>query len=295
VPAITASDVKTLREKTQAGMMECKKALEESNGDMDAAVSLLRERGIIKMASRGDRQTKEGLFAAALSADKKSGAIAGVTCETDFVARNADFIALAEAAAKATLAAKAPNAEKAGAAKLANGKGVAEAITELSATIRENMSLANAACLSIDGSGVVEAYIHPPGKIGVLVALSGPAKPELAALATDLCMHVAAESPLYLRVEEVSPATLDAERVIYRNKALNEGKPANIVDKVVEGSVKKYLKESCLLEQEFVMDSSLTVAKLLEKKGKELGGKIEIAKFHRFAVGEGASEEKAEA
>lgn len=292
--AVKANDVKTLRDMTSAGMMDCKKALEETGGDLQKAVNLLRERGIAKAAKRGGRATKEGLVVAKSSDDRKSAALVALTCETDFVARGEEFVALANKLADAALSSKTASAAALREHQL-DGKSVDAAVQEKIGTVGENMVIANAECLTANGSGgFLESYIHPPGKIGVLLAVQAEgdaaSKPALRELAQDICMHIAAESPRFLNASDVDKATLDSEREIYRNKAVNEGKPANILDRVVEGAVKKFYQDNCLLEQDFVVKPGTSVGKLLEQKSKELGGKIQIAAFRRFAIGESAEQ-----
>ena len=274
---ITAELVKELREKTGAGMMDCKKVLTETDGDMDRAIELLRERGIAKAAKKSDRIAAEGLVAAYVTADKKVGALVEVNAETDFVAKNADFRAFVadiveQVAVKNPADVEALLAQES--MKVA-GKTVQEVLTDKIATIGENMSIRR--FVRFEGTGLVESYIHGDGKIGVLVEL---AKGE-SELAKDICMQVAAARPEYLNREAVPQDKVQKEMEILKAQAMNEGKPAAIAEKMVQGRIGKFYGEICLLEQPFVKDPDMKVQKLVESKGAE------IVRFARFEKGEG--------
>ncbi len=287
---IPASMVKELRDKTGAGMMECKKALQKSEGDFDAAVKHLRESGIAKAAKREGRTAAEGLVQMAVSEDGTAGALAELNCETDFVARNEEFSALVEEAANVALAAAVEDAEQLLATKLpSTGKSVAEGVEGLLAKIGEKITLSRAATLKAD---LVTGYIHPPGKIGVLVGakLDGAQKtPELEEALKDIAMHVAAFAPRFLSDADVDQETLEAEKEIFANIARNEGKPENIIPRIVEGKIKSFYKESCLLYQPFAKDPGQTVQEVVNEAAKTSGGKVELTGFVRFRLGETAA------
>ncbi|WP_298912305.1 translation elongation factor Ts [uncultured Algimonas sp.] len=286
--AITAAMVKELREKTSAGMMDCKKALNETNGDMDAAVDWLRKKGIAKADKKASRVAAEGLVAAAT--DGKTGVVVEVNSETDFVARNELFQETVGKIAKRglTVSDSAALAD----ADLEGGKSVTGYLTELVGKIGENMSFRRMEKLEVP-QGVVASYIHNAvapdmGRIGVLVALeSAGDTAKLEGLAKKIAMHVAATSPLANTVDDLDPALVSKEREMLKAEALESGKPENIVDKMVDGRMQKFFKESVLATQVFVMDGERTVEKVLEDEGKTLGSDIVLAGFVRMAVGEG--------
>ncbi len=286
---ITAQLVKDLRDKTGAGMMDCKKALGETKGDMEAAVDWLRAKGLAKAASKADRVAAEGLVGVALAA--KSGAVVEVNSETDFVARNAEFQGAVKDIAKLALKAGGDVA-KLGEAKMPGGKSVTEHLKEMVGKIGENMSLRRTAFLKV-GNGIVASYVHNAiapelGKIGVLVALESKAKKDkLETLGKQLCMHVAATSPLAVTADEVDPAVVAREKAIFTEQAKESGKPANVVEKMVEGRLQKFFKEQVLLKQQFVVDPDNTVEKAVQAVAKEAGEDIKVTGFVRFALGEG--------
>ena len=292
--AITAQMVKDLREKTGVGMMDCKAALTETNGDMEAAVDWLRAKGLSKAAKKAGRVAAEGLIAVALS--PKAGAVVEVNSETDFVARNEVFQGMVKEIA--ALAAKAGgDVKKLGAAKTSSGKAVTDHIQEMVGKIGENMSLRRTAALKVK-DGVVASYVHNSvapdlGKIGVLVALESTAdKAKLAELGKQIAMHVAAASPLALTAEEIDPEVVERERAIFTEQAKESGKPDNVVQKMVQGRVEKFYKESVLLKQAFVVDAEKTVEQAVAAAEKAAGAPIKVAGFVRYALGEGI--EKAE-
>ena len=286
--AITAAMVKELRDKTSAGMMDCKKALNETNGDMEAAVDWLRKKGIAKADKKASRVAAEGLVAAATSGNK--GVVVEVNSETDFVARNELFQTTVGKIAKRGL--DVDDSAALADADFEGGKTVKEYLSELVGTIGENMTFRRMEKLEVS-EGVVASYIHNAvatdmGKIGVLVALesSGDAA-KLEDLAKKIAMHVAATSPLANTVDDLDDAVVSKEREMLKAEALESGKPENIVDKMVEGRMQKFFKESVLATQIFVMDGERTVEKVLEDEGKALGADIKLAGFVRMAVGEG--------
>jgi elongation factor Ts len=272
--SITAETVKQLRERTGAGMMECKRALVETNGDIEAAAELMRKQGLAKADKKAARVAAEGVIVLEKSADGRSAAMVEVNCETDFVAREADFQSFSAAVAQAALAADPASGEALAALKLASGETVDERRRALVAKIGENISVRRHATMS--SSGQLGAYRHGT-RIGALVAIEGGD----AALAHDLAMHVAATNPAYLSVADVPADVVAKEREIETEKALAEGKPADIVAKMVEGRIRKTLNEKVLLGQPFVKDPDQTIEKLLK------AAKAEVKSFQRFEVGAG--------
>jgi elongation factor Ts len=286
VAEITAASVKALRERTGAGMMDCKKALGEADGDVDKAIEVLRERGLAKAVKRSGRETSEGTIATALAGT--FGAIVELGCETDFVAKTPDFQALASDAARA--AAESDATDAAALAEVEHGGGkIGERIQSAVSTMGENIVLKRAARLGVSGAGLVGGYVHAGGKLGVLVALETAASGDaVAALAKDLAMHVAAADPSPVAVdrEGIDPALIEHEAELFRRQALQEGKPEKVVDKIVEGRIRKYYGEVCLVEQAFVKDPDQTVSQLLEEAGKQLGEAIRVSGFVRYRLGE---------
>ncbi len=272
--SVTAEAVKQLRERTGAGMMECKKALVETNGDLDAAAELMRKQGLAKADKKAARVAAEGVVALEKSADGKSAAMVEVNCETDFVAREADFQGFSTDVAKVALTAGAADVEALVANKLASGETIDERRRALISKIGENITVRRHATLS--SSGFLGAYRHGT-RICALVAIEGGD----AALAHDLAMHVAASNPEFLSAADVPADLVAKEREIETEKALAEGKPADIVAKMVEGRIRKTLNEKALLGQPFVKDPDQTVEKLLK------AAKAEIKAYKRFEVGAG--------
>lgn len=286
---ISAQVVKELREKTGAGMMDCKKALSEANGDMEKAVEVLRERGLASAAKKSGRIAAEGLVETYISEDKKVGVIAEINCETDFVAANDEFVALAKNVTKQAVLTSATTVEALLAEKYIADENVTvqDALTALIAKLGENMNVRRFEKFTIE-KGVVQSYIHGGGRIGVLVELSTENVSDVVfEVAKDIAMHIAAANPQFLNKDEVDIDTLNKEKEIYRVQALNEGKPEKIVDKMVEGRIQKYYKEACLVEQVWVRNPDYTISKLLQEKSKEVGSAITITKFVRFERGEG--------
>ncbi len=273
---ITAELVKQLREKTGAGMMDCKKVLTETDGDMEKAAELLRERGIAKAAKKSGRIAAEGLVTTYVSEDKKVGAIVEVNAETDFVAKNDEFVNFVSDVAEIVANSNPANLDALLEVKYKNTeKTVKEVLTEKIATIGENMSIRRFERFESDG--LVESYIHGAGKIAVLVDFkSGDSD-----LAKDVCMQIAAAKPEYLNRESVPQERVAKEMEILKAQAMNEGKPAEIAEKMVQGRIGKFYSEICLLDQEFVKDSSMKVGDLIKSKGAEM------VKFARFETGEG--------
>ena len=285
---ITATMVKDLRDKTGAGMMDCKSALSETNGDMEQAIDWLRKKGLSKAAKKAGRVAAEGLIGVA--ADKRSGALVEVNAETDFVARNDQFKDFVKSAAKLGLQADG-DVEKLLASKMADGT-VDSVLKELVAKIGENMSVRRATVLAVS-EGVVANYVHNAagpelGKIGVLVALKSSApEDKLMALGKQIAMHVAAANPLALTPEHLSKDVIERERAVQADIARQSGKPENVIEKMMEGRMRKFYEESVLMNQVFVLDNETPISKVVEKTSKELGAPIVIEGFVRYQVGEG--------
>ncbi|MBD3767467.1 MAG: elongation factor Ts [Gammaproteobacteria bacterium] len=276
--AITASMVKELRERTGVGMMECKGALTETGGDMEKAVDLLRAKGMAKADKKAGRTAAEGTIAIVMSSDKKRAAIVEANCETDFVGKSDEFNEFANAAAQAALDSNATDIDSLLAAKMADGKTVDERRRELIAKIGENMSIRRFEI--IETTGTIGTYRHGD-KIGVLVNLEGGDE----AFGKDLAMHVAASRPLAIDASGVDAETIERERAIAQTKADESGKPANIVEKMVEGAIRKFMEEVTLLSQPFVKDPDITVGNLLKKNN------VTVKQFVRLEVGEGIVKE----
>jgi elongation factor Ts len=288
---ITAQVVKALRDQTGAGMMDCKRVLQDAEGDLKRAVELLRERGLAKAGKREGRATSEGVIAIALSA--ASGGMIELNCETDFVARTDDFVRLAETLARAVAGDPGLDAVERLLDAEIDGRKVRERVTAAIAKLGENVVVKRAERLAVDGPGVVGGYVHAGGKLGVLVALATSSSgAEVELLAKDLAMHVAAAdpSPAAVRREDVAPELLESERSIYRKQALQEGRPEKVIDRIVEGRVNKFLSEIALLEQAFVKDPDRSVETLLRDTAGSSGAAIAVAGFARFRLGEALPE-----
>ncbi len=288
--AVTAAQVKELREITGVGMMDCKKALQETNGDIDGAVDWLRTRGLAKAAKKASRVASEGLIGVASSGN--SAAVVEVNSETDFVARNEQFQSIVSTIANLALE-NDGDFEKLGNASYPNSSNsVNEEITEAVAKIGENMNFRRSAKLSVS-SGVVSSYMHTPivsglGRIGVLVALESQGDKEaLDNLGRQIAMHIAAIAPLAISPDELDQDLVAREKAVFKEQAIESGKPAEIAEKMVEGRLRKYYKEVCLLSQIFVVDGENTVEKAIELAEKTVGAPIKLTGFTRFALGEG--------
>lgn len=287
---VTAQLVKELRELTGAGMMDCKKALSETGGDLKKAVDVLREKGLSSAAKKAGRIAAEGVVSSYVSNDFSKGTLVELNCETDFVAINPLFVGLSKEICEIASENSCDNVSD---IENLNYKfsdefsTVKDAIVGLVAKLGENISLRRVVNY-YSNDGVVNTYIHGDGKIGVVIELKSDLKnEEVVKVAKDLCMQVAATNPMFLDINSVDQNVVDKERQILKTQALNEGKPEQVVEKMVEGRIKKYFQEICLVEQGFVKDPDLTVKKFIENKSKELGSKIEIVRFSRFEKGEG--------
>jgi elongation factor Ts len=287
---ISATMVKDLRDKTGAGMMDCKAALAETKGDVEAAVDWLRTKGLAKAAKKAGRVAAEGLIA--LAADAKQAALVEVNSETDFVARNEAFQKMASSVAEAALQAKG-DLDKLSTTKFPGGSAsVADTIKEMVGSIGENMTLRRAAYLTAK-NGAIASYMHNAiapglGKIGVIVALESTGKPDdVKAFGRQVAMHIAFANPQSLDVDSLDKTLVERERAVLTEQAKESGKPAQVIEKMVEGRLRKFYEEVVLLAQPFVHDSEQTVAKAMESAGKTAGAPIKITGFHRFALGEG--------
>ncbi len=291
--AITASMVKELREKSGAGMMDAKKALEETGGDMEAAVDFLRKKGLAKAEKKSSRTAAEGLVSVATSGT--TGVAVEVNSETDFVARNDQFQGFVRNLTDKAMN-EASNLEELMEADM-GGKSVKDTLTDLIATIGENMSVRRMEKLSV-GKGAVVSYVHNAvadnlGKIGVLVALESEGnQTKLEELGKQLAMHVAAAFPKYLDRDSVDPEAAEREKNVLREQAMAEGKPAEIVEKMLEGRMRKFYEEICLLDQTFVMDGETKVSKVLENAAGDVGAPVKLTAYTRVQLGEGIEKEE---
>jgi elongation factor Ts len=291
---VTATMVKDLREKTGAGMMDCKAALTETLGDVEAAIDWLRAKGLSKAAKKAGRVAAEGLIAVA-AADKRA-VMVEVNSETDFVARNAEFQQLASGIAQAALSTDGSLAAI-HAAKLTGGAAVDDAVKAAIATIGENISLRRAASISV-GQGVVASYVHGAvapglGKIGVIVGLESKGDAgKLAQVGRQVAMHIAAANPLAIRADELDPEVVQRERAIFAEQARESGKPESIIEKMVEGRVRKFYEEVLLLSQMFVVDTDKTVEAALKAAEADVGAPIAVSGFVAFRLGEGVEREE---
>ncbi|CAK7065665.1 MAG: Elongation factor Ts [Desulfovibrio sp.] len=286
---ITASMVKELRDRTAAGMMDCKNALKECEGNIEAAIDWLRQKGLSKAAKKAGRTTSEGLVASVIAPDNAKASIVEVMCETDFVSRGDKFQAFAKNVGQ-TVFDKAPADTDALAAILG------DEVNNQIATIGENIVLGRLAVYTVQGNGTIGCYVHANGKIGVLVEL-GCEKAETAGnaqfkeLARNVAMQVAAACPAAVDPDCLDQDLVERERQVSRQKTLDEGKPEHIVEKIVEGRIRKFFEEVCLIHQAYIRDDSKSIQALLAEEGKALGDTLSIRRFVRFQLGEGASEE----
>lgn len=287
--AITAAMVKDLRDKTGAGMVDCKKALDESNGDVEKAVEWLRKKGLANANKKSDRVTAEGVVATHVA--DNCAVILEMNCETDFVAKNDAFKALVSEIISLVEKNNPATVEALNGLKTSSGATVEERVKETIAKIGENMQVRRFKRFDISADQAYGTYIHNAGRIGVLVGakFSGVKAADVAELLKDLAMHVCASPvvPVGLAESDIPAEAIAKEREIYIAKAKESGKPDNMIEKIIAGQISKYVSEVCLLSQKFIKNPDLTIAKLVEAKGKELGGKVEITGFVRFALGEG--------
>ncbi|RMF25185.1 MAG: elongation factor Ts [Deltaproteobacteria bacterium] len=284
---ISARTVKELRDRTGAGMMDCKRALTETGGDIDAAIAYLREKGLAGAAKKAGRVAAEGLVGVFPPTGGTSAVIVELNCETDFVAKTDEFGKVLESIGR-TLLEQGPaegDGDSVAELEVAPGRTVSAALTEAIASIGENIALRRFCRLEADG-GRVGGYVHAGGKIGVLVDVRGATEDD-DALVRSLAMQVAAATPRYVRREDVPADEVAREREIYRAQAAASGKPEKILDRIADGKLEKYYREICLLEQDYVRDPDITVAELLERSGAEAGRTLEVVRFVRYQLGEG--------
>lgn len=285
--AVTAQLVKELREMTGAGMMDCKKALVETDGNIDKAIELLREKGLSKAAKKAGRIAAMGLVKTAFAADGKAAAIVEVNSETDFVAKNEEFVNFVETLAKMALENDAADMDAFLALPYEGEGTVKDALNNKIATIGENMNIRRFQKLATPGV-VYTGYIHGGGTIGVIVGLETEATvEEITITGKDVAMQVASMSPKFLDESQVDPAWLESEKEIAKQQLLNEGKPEKMLERIIPGKVKAILKEVCLVDQKFVKNGDLTVKQYVDEAGKELGKDMRVAEMIRFEVGEG--------
>jgi len=286
--AITASAVQELRKLTSAGMMACKKALTETNGDLEAAAKLLREKGEAKRSDRSDRETGEGITAAFVSSCGKTGVLAEINCETDFVAKNDAFQAFVGELVEAI--ANSDAADETAALSVAFGEGTVEnALGAKFSELGEVIKISRLTRFAVD-AGAAASYIHMGGKVGVLIEVSTgntatTESPVFQELLKDITLHVAAANPAGLSRNDIDGSVVEEENEINRKQLEAAGKPANIIDNILKGKINKFYSEQCLLEQSFVKDPDLSITQLLEAKSKELGDTLTLVRYQRFAVG----------
>ena len=287
---ITASLVNELRKKTNVGMMECKKALTETNGDIDAAVKYLREKGIVKSGNMASRGGSEGIIAARLTADGKSGILVEVNCETDFVSRNENYVKFVDEIADTLAASTAKTLEEALAVK--KDEGTVDTFVKAKVLeLGENIRLRKFERFELQDGGAIAHYIHMGGKVGVLLEVSAAngdtaTKDEFRDLVKDITLHSAAAAPKGLSRDEITDEIIEAEKDIYRVQLANEGKPAEMIEKIILGKIGKFYAEAVLLEQAFIKDPETTIKKLVETKAKEVGDTLVVKRFVRFGLGE---------
>ena len=286
--SFTAKDVKALREKTGCGMMDCKKALTESNGDMDKAIDFLREKGLAAATKKSGRIAAEGIAFACTNDKENIGVVIEVNAETDFVAKNADFQNFVKVCANTVIESNPANLDELLKTKAAGSDmTIADLVQEKILTIGENIKIRRFCRYE----GVVSTYIHAAGRIGVMVKFDTSNEiannPEFKQYAKNIAMQIAAVNPLYLDQSSVPADVVNHEKKILTEQVINEGKPANIAEKIVMGKMSKFYKENCLVDQIYVKDSNLTVTKYTDKIANDLGGNIKIVAFERFEKGEG--------
>lgn len=292
--AVTAAQISELRKSTGAGMLDCKKALEQTDGNFDQAVDFLRTKGLAAASKKAGRAATEGMVAAAVSSDGTTGILLEINSETDFVAKNEKFQSFVKDIANHILVANPATVDELFAQPYCgdSSKTIQTMLNEAISVIGENMQIRRFNSFILPGAGVIGSYIHAGGKIGVLVEATcdnaAAAKdPLFAAFVKDVAMHSAAASPLYVQRCEVDPAVLEREKDIYRAKARETGKPENIIEKIIDGQVNKFYADICLLEQQFVKDTDKTILQFAAETGKALGTKITITRFTKYALGEG--------
>jgi len=285
---ISASLVMKLRKMSGQGMMDCKRALQEANGDIDKAMEVLRKKGLATLTKRAERETSEGIVVGKISEDGKVAAMATLCCETDFVAKSDDFVAAAEALGGYALVCSADEGTENVLATSVGGRKFSDILTETVSKTGEKIEVGGFAKYQLGGPGLISIYVHFNKKVGTMVEIETSdeqiaASDTLKQTAADIAMHITATKPLTLDKEEISSEVIEREKAIYAEQVKN--KPANIIDKIVEGKMKKFFVENCLLEQRFVKDDSKSVAQVLGEAAKQAGGEAKIKRFVRFEVG----------
>lgn len=286
---ISAKTVMQLRQMTGAGMMDCKKALVQADGDIDAAVEILRKSGIAKAAKKIDRESKEGRIEAAVSPDRKTGAMIMLSSETDFVAKNEEFIELAKKLAELALQNPVNSTDELMTLNV-NDSTVGDTITELIAKIGENIKPKKITRFTAEDNGIIYNYIHPGNKIGVMVEIESDSpdvsqNEKVIELAKEISMQIAFSKPVAISSDEVPKDVIEKEKKLYEEQAKEQGKPEKAIEKIVEGRLRKFLEESCLLNQEYIRDGDLTIEQLIKKVADEISADIRIKNFARFEVG----------
>jgi elongation factor Ts len=285
---IAAATVMKLRKMSGQGMMDCKQALTESDGDLDKAIEILRKKGLATLAKRAERETSEGLVISKTSSDGSTVALASLCCETDFVTKSDDFAAAAEKLGDYCLACSQDTGADALAQTELDGKKFSDIITETVSKTGEKTQIGDYARFKLDSPGLIAVYIHFNHKVGTMLQIETSddnvaSADSVRTAANDIAMHITATKPLALDKDGIDPKIIEKEKAIYAEQV--KGKPANIIDKIVEGKMKKFYTENCLLEQPFVKDDSKTIAKVLEEAAKSAGGTAKIKRFARFEVG----------
>ncbi len=285
---ISASMVMKLRKMSGQGMMDCKRALQEANGDIEQAVGILRKKGLATLAKRAERETSEGTVVCKASEDGKTAAMATLCCETDFVAKSDDFVAAAKTLADAALACTADEGTDNILDTIVNGKKFGDILTETVSKTGEKTEVGDFAKYKLDGPGLITTYIHFNGKVGTMVQIATSddnmaSADGLKRTASDIAMHITATKPLALDKDGISPEIIEKEKAIFAEQMKN--KPPDIINKIVEGKMKKFFAENCLLHQEFVKDNSKTVEQVLTEAAKQAGGEATIKRYIRFEVG----------
>jgi elongation factor Ts len=285
---IPASMVMKLRKMSGQGMMDCKRALQEANGDVEQAIGILRKKGLTTLAKRAERETSEGTVVCKVSEDGKVAAMATLCCETDFVTKSDDFVAAAKALADFALACPADEGADNILDATVDGKKFRDILTEVVSKTGEKIQVGDYTKYKLDGPGLISTYIHFNEKVGTMVEIETSDETTVAAdvlkqTASDIAMHITATKPLSLDKDGIDPETVEREKAIFVEQVKN--KPANIIDKIVEGKIRKFFAENCLLEQPFVKDDSKSVAQVLTEAAEQAGGKAKIKRFVRFEVG----------
>ncbi len=289
--SISASMVKELREKTNAGMLDCKKALEESQGDFEAAVEWLRKKGLSAAAKKSGRVAAEGLVSAAVVAGGKMAVVAEINSETDFVSRNDDFKAFVQSIIDHVATTKATGPVLDQPYQKNPAQTVGDALKTIIAKIGENIVVRRTEKYDLQGDGILHSYVHGEGKIGVLIEVAAPASAlasaDLRTFAQDAALHIAAMNPMAISSEEIPAAVVSKEKEILKAKNLEQGKKPEMIDKIVEGQIRKFLAENCLLDQAFVKNPDLKVSDYMKETANKVGGEVKIRRFARYELGEG--------